>query len=177
MIAPDGWEALGEPQHFPAAGLPGQAWFAPLSPAQQARLVAVADEDEVYSVTEALERTRNTVIAAVDGSAGNPECDFLAAACRLRGNLSAYDPVMVIGVVTGMLAARQVPPGAVTLTAGSVTAFGHHVPQTELLIPHPGPWAAAAGAGGLAACIEAVLGAQSTAYVLTDNEMPGNSQS
>ncbi len=113
-------------------------------------------------MTEALDRARNTVVAALDGSAGDPEGDFLAAAYRLRGNLSAYDPAMVINTVNAMLAGWQIPPGAVTLTPGSVTGFGHRVPQTELLIPHPGPWARNAGPGGLAACIEAVLGAQST---------------
>jgi hypothetical protein len=47
-----------------------------------------------------------------------------------------------------------------------------------MLNPHPGPqWALITGAGGMASCIEHVLGAQSTAYVLTDSEMPGNSQS
>ena len=144
---------------------------------QRARLVAMASDAEIYSVTEALDRARNTVVAALDGSAGDPEGDFLAAAYRLRGNLSAYDPAMVINTVNAMLAGWQIPPGAVTLTPGSVTGFGHRVPQTELLIPHPGPWARNAGPGGLAACIEAVLGAQSTAYILTDNEMPGLSQS
>jgi hypothetical protein len=177
MIAPDGWEAMAEPPDFPAAGLAALPWFALLPPVQQARLVAMAGEAEIYSLSQALNRARNTVVAAVDGSAGNPEGDFLAAAWRLRGNLSAYDPAMEVNILTGMLAVRHVPSGLVTLARGSVTAFGHHVPQTDLLIPHPGPWVGAPGANALAACIEAVLGAQSTAYVLTDNEMPGNSQS
>jgi hypothetical protein len=175
MIVPDNFETLAEPQPIPAASLPG---FAQLPPLQQGRLVTMANDQELYTVTVALDRARNTVVAAVDGSAGNPEGDFLAAAYRMRGNLSAYDPVLQVNIVTMLLSARQVPLTAVTLTLGSVTNFGNHVPQTELLIPHPGPqWAADPSAQGLASCIESVLGGQSHAYVLTDNETPSNSQS
>src|SRR5580658_6951965 len=172
MIAVDGYENMANPPPpLAAAEVPG---FAALPQVQRDRLAAMAADDELYSVSQALDRARNTVVAAVDGTAGNPEGDFLAAAWQLRGNLRAYDPVMNEAIVNGMLAARHV--AGVILARGSVTGFGQHVPQTELLIPHPGPWISQPGAAALAACIEHVLGAQSTAYVLTDNE-PGSGQS
>jgi hypothetical protein len=177
MILPDGWETQAEPQQITAAAIPNYPWFAQLPAIQQGRLVALANAGELRSLTQALDLARNTVVAAVDGLAGASEGDFLAAAYRCRGNLSVYDLVLKINTVTTMLGVRQVPPGAVNLTKGSVTGFGHRVPQTELLIPHPGPeWAFDAGTGGLAACIESVLGPQSKAYVLTDNETPDKSQ-
>jgi hypothetical protein len=178
MIVPDDWQTQAEPLHYAASDLPNHAWFTQLPAIQQARLVVMANGAEIYGVTEALDRARNTVVAAVDGSAGNPEGDFLAAAYRRGGNLSVYDPVLQVNMVNALLVARQVPPGAVTLTSGSVTGYGQRVPQTALLIPHPGPkWATDPGPAGLAACIESVLGAQSNAWVLTDNEMQGHSQS
>jgi hypothetical protein len=120
---------------------------------------------------------RITVTAAVDGSAGAPEGDFLAAAYKLRDNLSVYDPDLKVSAVKQMLTQRQMPTNAVILTKGSITGFGQRVPQTELLIPHPGwEWASEAGTSGLPACIEHVLGPHSNAYVLTDNEMPSKSQ-
>jgi len=106
-----------------------------------------------------------------------PEGDFLVAAYKLRGNLSVYDPVLKVSAVKAMLTKGNVPTNAVTLNMGSVTGFGQRIPQTELLVPHPGPdWAMDAGTGGLAACIEHVLGPDSNAYVLTDNDMPSKSQ-
>jgi hypothetical protein len=136
--------------------------------------VALAPDSEGGTVTAP---ARTTVIAAVDGMAGPPEGDFLVAAYKLRGNLSVYDPVLKVSAVQQMLTKQQVPLNAVTLTAGSVAAFGQRVPQTELLIPHPGwDWASEPGDGGLAACIEHVLGTDSYAYVLTDNDMSNKSQ-
>lgn len=119
---------------------------------------------------------RRMVIAAVDGASPS-EGAFLAAACEFRGKLSVYDPVLKVSAVNQMLTKLQVPTDAVTLNQGSVKGSGHRVPQTDVLIPHPGwDWASDAGTGGLAACIEHVLGADSNAYVLTDNDMPGKSQ-
>lgn len=158
--------------YIQVADLPNQGWYNALPLRQQQRLQAMAGApQEMWSVAEAIARARNTVVAAVDGGAGKPEIDFLAAAYHLRDNLSAYDPAMNIPFVNHMLTQRNIPPGpTLNLVQGSITGFGQHVAQTELLIPHPGPWALDVGATGLAACIEHVLGMQSTAYVLTDNE-------
>jgi hypothetical protein len=152
--------------------LPNQGWYAALPPVQQQRVQVMAgDAAEMWGVAEAIARARNTVVAAVDGSAGKPEIDFLAAAYHLRGHLNAYDPVMNVQLVGHLLTQRNILAGpALSLVQGSITGFGQHVAYTELLIPHPGPWALDASPAGLAACIERVLGAQSTAYVLTDNE-------
>jgi hypothetical protein len=154
------------------ADLPNQVWYNSLPQRQQQRLQVMAGDPEgMWGVAEAIARARNTVVAAVDGGAGKPEIDFLAAAYHLRDHLSAYDLVMNVQLVSNMLTQRNITPGpALDLVKGSITGFGQHVAQTELFIPHPGPWALDAGVTGLAACIEHVLGAQSTAYVLTDNE-------
>jgi hypothetical protein len=126
---------------------------------------------------QALDGARNTVVAAVDGLGGNSEGDFLAEAFRLRGNLHAYDLVLKQQVLGPMLSKRNVPLESVTLTVGSVTMFGEKVPKTELLIPHPGPWAYDQTSTGLGACIGYVLGPDSKAYVLTDNESSQDGQS
>jgi hypothetical protein len=153
-------------------------WYVNAPQTQQVRLAAIAaDPRSDYSVDNALDLARNTVVAAVDGT-GPGEIDFLIAAYRLRDNLQAFDPVLQVNIVTNVLNQRGFPPGTVTLVAGSVTAFGNQVPETELLIPHPGPsWARLGPPGGLASCIASVLGANSVAYVLTDNDVQNDSQS
>jgi hypothetical protein len=64
---------------------------------------------------------------------------------------------------------RGVQQETCTVVKGSVTAFGNHVPNTDLLVPHPGPWVTAS-TWDLASCLDHVLGADSRAYVFTDNE-------
>lgn len=151
-------------------------WYANAPQTQRARLTAMANDQEVYLVDEALDRARNTVVAAVDGAAPE-EISFLINAYNLRDNLQVFDLVLNVNVVTAALTHRNFPPGNMTLNHGSVTAFGNQVPQTELLIPHPGPWARQGPPGGLASCIASVLGTNSVAYVLTDNESQNDSQS
>lgn len=139
-----------------------------LSARQLAELRRIAEPDEFSSLQDALEETRNLVIGAVDG-ASPQEADFLADAARRYGNLSAYDPQMNPHL-RDLLEARGIDPDLQRLHPGSITAFGHHVPYTTVLIPHPGPWINAARPDDLASCLEWVLGRSSVAYVLTDNE-------
>lgn len=113
---------------------------------------------------------RSTVVAAVDGMAGRPEFEFLLAAYQLRDILFVYDPVLNIDPIRGYFNTNHIPASQVMLTRGSLTGFGHWMPEAEFLIPHPGPWSLAEGPDGLAGCIEEVLGTGSRAYVLTDNE-------
>lgn len=112
--------------------------------------------------------SRSMVVAAVDGMS-KPEFDFLAAAWRKYGRLSAYDPEMKVGIVPGQLKSRGVQQETCTVVKGSVIAFGSHVPNTDLLVPHPGPWVTAL-TWDLPSCLDHVLGADSRAYVFTDNE-------
>ncbi|MEU5977162.1 DUF4157 domain-containing protein [Streptomyces sp. NPDC047315] len=177
MIIPEG-DPHGEPSDLlgddAVAATPG---FAELHPGHQRRVMGlVEDTDTMLWPSEAIKHTRNTVVAAVDGLGGPHEGQFLADAYGQRNNLSAYSPDMSVNAVRARLGSA-VPAGAATLEQGSVTNFGQHVPHTELFVPHPGPWAVDGGDDGLASCIERVLGESSAAYVVTDNEMPGKSQS
>jgi len=142
-----------------------------LSAGQLERLVAMAVNAEVeVEIGDALDLTRNTVVAAVDGSRGRPEGNFVAAAWRLRFNVSAYDPEMKLAALRPMLTDLHVPDDtSVLLSKQSVTTFGVHVPHTDVFVPHPGPWVTASP-NDLASCLDQVLGANSKAFVLTDNE-------
>jgi hypothetical protein len=146
-----------------------EAWYTKLHPEQQARINGlIEDEGAELSVESALEITRNTVVAAVNGTQ-KPEFDFLAEAWKKSDNLSAYDPEMTSAALGKEW--KEIPTGTLTLEKSSVTTFGHHIPHTDLLVPHPGPWVdKASKSEDLASCIEYVLGENSVAYVLTDNE-------
>ncbi|WP_051852769.1 eCIS core domain-containing protein [Streptomyces aureocirculatus] len=178
FVIPDN-ENPGDPQtiYESLADLEKERSFRRLHRDHKARVAALLDDDSViYRLSEAIEAVKNTVVAAVDGQGGLREAQFLADAHGQRGNLSAYSPDMNVGVITRMLG-QFIPGSPVTLEQGSVTRFGHHVPHTELLVPHPGPWAMDRSENGLAHCIERVLGRSSAAYVVTDNETAGHSQS
>lgn len=145
-----------------------------LSVGQQKRLDELAKADIAeFTLDEALEDTRNTVVAAVDGLNVKREARFLGSASRIRDHLSAYDPEMKASILKSTLPkyGGMIPSGALTLTKGSVKDFGKHVPYTDILIPHPGPWIAKASPpDDLASCLEYVLGVRSSAYVVTDHE-------
>lgn len=155
-----------------AAGVRQNPAFQGLGQTQLARVIAIAqDQDEYAEVSDVLERTRDTVVGAVDASAGRREGDFVASAWRIRENVAAYDPNMQETALRAMLDARQVPSDTSVLTRGSITEFGVHVPNIHVLIPHPGPWITrTAPPNDLASCLERVLGPGGEAYVLTDNE-------
>ncbi|MEU2773564.1 lonely Cys domain-containing protein, partial [Streptomyces sp. NPDC007162] len=148
------------------------SWYQGLHPGQQQRLRSVED---FSGLRDALEQTRNTVVAAVDGGARSEDVEFLTNALRLRGNLSAYDPAML--PMLPQLMSSAADAGQLSLVTGSVADFGQHVPYTDLIVPHPGPWATREGPNGLAQVLEHVMGPHSRAWVLTDNELPGGSQS
>lgn len=145
------------------------AWYGALPSVQRERLRATENHTPL---SDALDRMRNTVVAAVDGGAGQEDIDLLANLYERRRNLSAFDPVM-----------RRTLPGSVesttgqtrelSLVRGSVTDFGRHVAYTDVIVPHPGPWAMEHTSQGLAAALEYVLGEHSTATVITDNETTG----
>ncbi|MFE7119583.1 hypothetical protein ACFU99_29615, partial [Streptomyces sp. NPDC057654] len=139
-------------------------WYGDLHPEHRERLGAAG----FAIIGDFLEESRNTVVAAVDGSAGREEAQFLTDALKLRDNLSAYDPEMVPFIGSQVQSAEGLTP---VLVRGPVSEFGRHVPFTEMLVPHPGPWARMGGPGGLAGSIEHVLGPRSKALILTDNEM------
>ncbi|MFJ6573538.1 hypothetical protein ACIQNU_39650 [Streptomyces sp. NPDC091292] len=162
----------GEASEVAWSQVEGASWYRGLPSVQRRRLRATED---YTPLNEALDRMRNTVVAAVDGGAGREDVDLLAELYERRGNLSAFDPVMQALLQRNV----QMATGSheLSLVRGSVTGFGRHVAYTDVIVPHPGPWATDRTAQGLAAALEHVLGAHSTATVITDNEMSGNSQS
>ncbi|PJE95506.1 hypothetical protein CUT44_23185, partial [Streptomyces carminius] len=125
--------------------------------------------EEYTPVADALEQTRNTVVAAVDGGAGPEDVALLADLHGLRGNVTAFDPVML--PFLGQQVESVLGSGNAVLRDSSVTDFGHHVPYTDVVVPHPGPWARDRSASGLAYSLEYVLGHHSTAHILLDNEV------
>ncbi|MEN3360678.1 MAG: hypothetical protein V7637_4660 [Mycobacteriales bacterium] len=143
-----------------------------LHPAQLDRLIALAEDDQEYiHIINALDQTRNTVVGAVDGGRGGPEGAFLKSAWDWRRNVSAYDPAMKTDALRAMLNKEGLPPATAQLTHGSITQFGQHVPYTDVLVPHPGPWVIdVQPPDDLASCLETVMGPNSRAWVLTDNE-------
>ncbi|WP_406690125.1 DUF4157 domain-containing protein [Saccharopolyspora sp. ID03-671] len=141
------------------------------SPDRIERLKALAmSEDEFLSIEEALEQSRNTVVGAISGPHPN-EGDFLANVQDWRKQgFSAYDPSMMEKPLRDRLEKRGVPADVSILRQASITEFGTHVPHTDVLVPHPGPWILQAAPNDLASCLERVLGSDSHAYVLTDSE-------
>jgi len=178
MIYFDDPQNPGELQAVDPGNLAGYQWYAQAPAIQQGRLAAMAnDPHHEWALADALNRARNTVVAAVDGM-GPGEVDFLVAAYHLRDNLQVFDLVLQVQAVTAALNQANVPTAPMNMVPGSVTNFGQRVPETELLIPHPGSqWATLGIPGGLADCIARVLGANSVAYILTDNETQTASQS
>jgi hypothetical protein len=58
-----------------------------------------------------------------------------------------------------MLDTQGLSPTTAQLTQASITQFGQHVPYTDVLIPHPGPWVNdVQPPDDLAGCLETVLG-------------------
>jgi hypothetical protein len=117
-----------------------------LSGQQAARMDVLARHGEAFELDQALAMiSRSTVVAAVN-AVSPQERDFLAAAWRLRGNLAAYDPDMLpADGVRADLETREVSLQTCTVTNGSVTLFGQHVVDTDVLVPFPGPWVTAGG--------------------------------
>lgn len=144
--------------------------FQGISTEQRDRLTALAiDEDNAYTIAQAIELTRNTVVAAVDGVGGAREGNFVASAWQKRKHVSAYDPHLQ-PALRNMLTQHGVPTNTSPLSQSSVTAFGQHVPNTDVYVPHPGPWVEVGPPDDLATCLERVLGPNSRAFVVTDNE-------
>jgi hypothetical protein len=127
-----------------------------------------ADEDENYTVEEALATVRHTVTGGVN-VVSKEEASFLGDLAKRRGQVSSYDPDMT-STAQFSLAKMGVPAGAVEVHRESITAFGSHVPHTDIFVPHPGPWTKAYPPADLASCLDEVMGPASHAYVLTDNE-------
>ncbi|WP_146252172.1 hypothetical protein, partial [Streptomyces carminius] len=159
------FDESGEGREVTWAEVTSSPWFAELSDEHRERLRGV---EEYTPVADALEQTRNTVVAAVDGGAAREDVALLADLHGLRGNVTAFDPVMLPFLERQVGAALGA--GSAALVRGSVTGFGRHVPYTDLVVPHPGPWAQDRGPSGLAHSLEFVLGHHSTAHILLDNE-------
>ncbi|MFJ6392368.1 hypothetical protein ACIQJT_32710 [Streptomyces sp. NPDC091972] len=166
------FDAAGEAEEMHWSQVEGASWYRQLPSVQRRRLRGTED---YTPFNDALDRMRNTVVAAVDGGAGRDDVRLLTGLYEMRGNLSAFDPVMQAPFQQSVQ--RRTGSRELSLVRGSITRFGRHVPYTDVTVPHPGPWAQDATSQGLAASLEHVLGAHSTATIITDNEMRGNSQS
>ncbi|MFG2632303.1 DUF4157 domain-containing protein [Streptomyces sp. NPDC048473] len=152
------------------------AWYQDLHPDHQQRVEPYIDYETHVAVGEVIEYTRNTVVGAVDGQR-REDTEFLMEAWHRKQNLNAYDLAMQAGRLRESLEEWGIPPNTMQLTQGSITGFGHHVPHTDVLVPHPGNiWSRAAAPDGLAYCLESIMGANSTAWIFTDNEQAGYSQ-
>jgi hypothetical protein len=169
MIGIEG-ESEGELQELQpeqVANLPQVQGF---SPDRIERLKALAESENVaLHLEQALDQSRNTVVGAISGPHPQ-EGDFLANVWEWREGFSAYDPDMIETSLRAQLGKRGVPPDAGLLHKASISEFGTHVPHTDVLVPHPGPWIYGAAPTDLATCLERVLGTDSHAYVLTDSE-------
>ncbi|WP_433265484.1 hypothetical protein ACQPZF_38085 [Actinosynnema sp. CS-041913] len=146
--------------------------FRNLSPGQEAGVAAKVASSDFFQLTELLDqvRGRSTVIGAVSGP-HEREGNFLAEMADKRSPVFAYDPEMQTEELLKVLEDEMVNEGAVLLQRQSITAFGEHVPDIDVFVPNPGPWLYAAPlATDLAACLNTVLGKNSHAWVLTDNE-------
>ncbi|WP_129305041.1 DUF4157 domain-containing protein [Streptomyces sp. L2] len=130
------------------------------------------DDDGNYTVEEALARVRHTVTGGVN-VVSKEEAGFLGDLAQRRGKVSSYDPDMM-PMARSVLTNLGVPAGAVEVHKGSITAFGSHVPHTDIFVPHPGPWTKMEPPHDLASCLDEVMGSASHAYVLTDNEPQQN---
>ncbi|GAA3755688.1 DUF4157 domain-containing protein [Streptomyces tremellae] len=152
------------------------SWYRELHPDHQRRVEPYIDYDVDVPVGKVVEFTRNTVVGAVDGQRSG-DTEFLEEAWRRKRNLNAYDLMMQAGRLTEALTDLGIPPDTVRLTQGSIEGFGHHVPHTDVLVPHPGNiWSMSDAPGSLARCLEEIMGADSTAWIFTDNEQSGYSQ-
>ncbi|MEU5977645.1 DUF4157 domain-containing protein [Streptomyces sp. NPDC047315] len=147
-------------EHFAGQGLPEEI--------MQGLRDAAGSEEEYYTVAEAMARARHTITGAVNLITPN-EGQLIADLARKRGSVGVYDPDMM-PLATSVLQRAGVPDGAVEVTKGSITEFGHHRSHTDIFVPHPGPWVTRTPPDDLASCLEHVMGTASRAYVLTDNE-------
>ncbi|WP_229399308.1 eCIS core domain-containing protein [Micromonospora okii] len=163
-------QQTGEGSLIEANDVPNHPAFAGLGlpPAMIADLQALAADDEIYEVEEALAVVRHTVTGGVN-VVSKEEASFLGGLAKRRGQVSSYDPDMT-STAQFALASVGVPAGAVVLHRDSITAFGNHVPHTDIFVPHPGPWTKLPPPNDLASCLDVVMGPASHAYVLTDNE-------
>ncbi|MDH6565079.1 hypothetical protein M2160_000100 [Streptomyces sp. SAI-117] len=166
------FDAAGEAEEMHWSQVEGASWYRQLPSVQRRRLRGTED---YTPFNDALDRMRNTVVAAVDGGAGREDVRLLTGLYEMRGNLSAFDPVMQTPFQQSVQ--RRTGSRELSLVRGSITRFGRHVAYTDVIVPHPGPWAQDATSQGLAASLERVLGEHSTATIITDNEMRDNSQS
>ncbi|MFR9729840.1 hypothetical protein ACL03H_11480 [Saccharopolyspora sp. MS10] len=162
------YENVDEPVEMDLDDITARPEFQNLTPAQQRGLAAKVDSEDFFVLQDLL---RSTVTGAVSGPHPR-EGRFLAELAEKRGNVFAYDPEMQEDALRQVLGRSRVPDGAVLLHADSITSFGEHVPRTDVFVPHPGPWTMAAPDADLATSLDRVLGADSRAFVLTDNE-PG----
>ncbi|MGC0352829.1 hypothetical protein RKD25_000118 [Streptomyces sp. SAI-124] len=165
------FDAAGEAEEMHWSQVEGASWYRQLPSVQRRRLRGTED---YTPFNDALDRMRNTVVAAVDGGAGREDVRLLTGLYGMRGNLSAFDPVMQTPFQQSVQ--RRTGSRELSLVRGSITRFGRHVAYTDVIVPHPGPWAQDATSQGLAASLERVLGEHSTATIITDNEMRDNSQ-
>lgn len=151
-------------------------WYKELHSGHQQRMEPYIDHENHVAVGEVIEFTRNTVVGAVDGRR-KEDTEFLTDAWHRKQNLNAYDLAMQEGRLQESLGEWGIPQNTTQLTKGSITGFGHHVPHTDVLVPHPGNiWSMADAPNGLAHCLESIMGANSKAWIFTDNDQGVYSQ-
>jgi len=161
----------GDSEELTLAQLTAMPEFQNLSPGQQAGLAAKVASAEYFSVEELA--GRSTVTGGVSGPHPR-EGEFLAELGNSRANVYAYDPSMQVAALRQVLDDKKVPEGTVLLRQESITSFGTHVSDIDVFVPHPGPWLSNPGDTDLPACLEMVMGSNSQAWVLTDNETESN---
>jgi len=145
-----------------------------LTTQQETRLDVLAKHGEAWDLRTALAMIKRSMVVAAVNGVTEAERVFLAEAWLQYGNLSAYDPDMLPDVA-GDLQDRGVSAATCTVVKGSLTGFGDHVADIDVLVPAPGPWVDGNPLPpDLASCLDSVLGVNSNAYVFTDNEAAQN---
>ncbi|MGW4568101.1 eCIS core domain-containing protein, partial [Streptomyces sp. NPDC004561] len=155
------------------------AWYTELHDDHKERLERYIDGDEEYATVEnALLDTRNSVVAAMDVPFSMHDRRFLKGAWEKHGNVTAFDPEMKENAMEASLDSMGIPANPRRIHRASVTDFGTHVPHTDVYVLHPGPWADRTPAPmSLASCLESIMGANSRAWIVTDDQDTGRDQS